>query len=525
MPTPLRLLVLVLALLVAGSVGRSASADWTLIDDRWFELSLAGKPCGSIHAMTEAEGDRVRSTRTMQMRLARGETKVEISSQTIFLETAKGEPIEASMRQAMGGAPVETTFVFTRDGNEWKVAIRDNTASREKRVPVGGWLTPAALERFVRDRMKAGAREITYQSIDVETGLEVVSVVMQKKGNGQANIDHEPAARTIPISIWSSVDSLQKLDVTERYASDGLLVDSTAKLGIGELKTRFTSKEKAIEASQKSGAEVLVNSFVPAKRRIFGVMEKTSLALRISAKEGEISEFPSVGAQRVTRTGPNEIRVEIEADRGSAPVGDEATNPVYLARSTLIDGSDPAVRAIFDAALPKDDPAAATRSSRDTAEILRRATEAALPNKNLACAFASAAEAAKLRGGDCSEHGVLLAALLREAGIPARIAVGLVYADQFAGEKNVWAWHVWTQALLPTRDGTGLEWVDYDATLPVRFHAAHLCVAVGALEAGATDPMWTGTLSLIGNLSILDLLGEDAPKRNAKEPAAGKPTS
>lgn len=515
---PLRSPVVALLLAIVGICVRTAAADWTVEDDRWFELSLAGKPCGSIHAMIEREGDRVRSTRAMQMRLARGDTKVEVASQTTFLETARGEPIEATLHQAMGGAPVDTTFAFARDGGQWKVTIKDQTATREKMLPGEGWLAPAALERFVKERMKAGARDIKYQSVDVESGLEVVTVVMQKRGSGQANIDFEAAPRTIPVAVWSSVDSLQKLDVVERYAPDGLLVDSTVKLGIGELKTRLTSREKAIEASQKSGAEVLVNSFVPAKRRIFGVMEKTALSLRISMKEGEIAEFPSVGAQRVHRTGPNEIELEIQADRGSAPVGDEATNPAYLAKSSLIDGSAPEVRAILERALPKD----SKLSPREKAEVLRKATERALPNKNLASAFASAAEAARSRGGDCSEHGVLLAALLREAGIPARIASGLIYADHFAGEKNVWAWHVWTQALLPTADGSGVEWVDYDATLPVRFHAAHICVAVGSLEGGATDPMWTSTLSLIGNLSILDLMPDDQKQKpsGAKAPAS-----
>jgi transglutaminase-like putative cysteine protease len=182
-------------------------------------------------------------------------------------------------------------------------------------------------------------------------------------------------------------------------------------------------------------------------------------------------------------------------------MGDEATSPIYLGRSALIDHEAPEVRAILDASLDRT----VKRSPRDVAEILRRATNSALPNKNLATGFASAAEAARLRGGDCSEHAVLLAALARGAGIPARIASGLIYADRFAGQSNVWVWHVWTQCLVPTADGTGLEWLDYDATLPTRFHAAHVCVAVGAVEGGGADPIWTSVVRLVGNLDILDL--------------------
>ena len=40
---------------------------------------------------------------------------------------------------------------------------------------------------------------------------------------------------------------------------------------------------------------------------------------------------------------------------------------------------------------------------------------------------ATAAEVARSREGDCTEHAVLLAALARARGIPARVAMGLVY--------------------------------------------------------------------------------------------------
>jgi hypothetical protein len=533
----LSLALLLLALLVAGPLALAqapsqapsqAGAEpaaksldgWEVVTDRWYELTLAGQPCGSIHALVERQGERIRSSKVMQMRLARGDTTVEVASETRFVESARGEPIEASLRQRMGAKPTETTVQFRRDGDAWIADIRDGgegKPAREKRLPGEGWLPPAALDRFVTERIRAGARQIEFRSVDVESGLEVVTVTMRRKGSGMANIDHEAAPRTLPVSLWTAIDSLQKIEVTERYAGDGVLVESAAPLGIGELKTRLTSRERAINASQRAGAEVLVASFVPAKRRIFGVMEKMRLAVRVETKSGEISEFPSVGAQRVRRVAPNALEITVDAARGSEPEPGDATNPAYLARSSLIDGSAPSVRRILEATLPKDREA----TPAERAELLRRATDRALPSKNLASPFASAAEAAEARGGDCSEHAVLLAALLRETGIPARVASGLVYADRFAGERNVWAWHVWTQALLPEPDGT-LRWRDLDATLPVPYHAAHICVAVGALEAGATDPMWSSTLSLIGNLSILDLTGEESERAfsEAATPAA-----
>ena len=62
---------------------------------------------------------------------------------------------------------------------------------------------------------------------------------------------------------------------------------------------------------------------------------------------------------------------------------------------------------------------------------------------------------AESREGDCTEHAVLLAALARACGIPARVAIGLVYVDQAGG----FGYHMWTEMYLSG------HWIPLDATL------------------------------------------------------------
>ena len=133
------------------------------------------------------------------------------------------------------------------------------------------------------------------------------------------------------------------------------------------------------------------------------------------------------------------------------------------------------------------------------AKTFRSAVADHIANQNLGSAFASASETAQTKSGDCTEYAVLLAALLRADGIPSRVAAGLVWAEYFAGEKNVFAWHLWTQALI------GGRWVDLDATLPSNgesFHVGHVLLAVTPLTDAASDPAWASLLSSMGNLSI-----------------------
>ncbi|MBI4557938.1 MAG: transglutaminase domain-containing protein, partial [Candidatus Hydrogenedentes bacterium] len=53
--------------------------------------------------------------------------------------------------------------------------------------------------------------------------------------------------------------------------------------------------------------------------------------------------------------------------------------------------------------------------------------------------FPSALDVLKTRVGDCNEHTVLFVALARAADIPSRIAIGVVWSDQYAG----FYYHAW----------------------------------------------------------------------------------
>ncbi len=99
----------------------------------------------------------------------------------------------------------------------------------------------------------------------------------------------------------------------------------------------------------------------------------------------------------------------------------------------------------------------------------------------------SAVEVLETRTGDCNEHAVLLTALLRAAGIPARECVGVVYAnDRFF-------YHAWTEAYIG-------RWVSMDATMnQLPTDAAHIKLVEGGLDRQ------TDIIPLIGKLK-LDIL-------------------
>ncbi|UCF85386.1 MAG: transglutaminase domain-containing protein, partial [Desulfobacteraceae bacterium] len=82
----------------------------------------------------------------------------------------------------------------------------------------------------------------------------------------------------------------------------------------------------------------------------------------------------------------------------------------------------------------------------------------------------SALEVFKTRVGDCNEHAVLLTALLRASGIPARVSVGIVYA------RGKFFYHAWNEAFLGT-------WISIDAALnQTPTDATHIKLVEGGLD-------------------------------------------
>jgi hypothetical protein len=118
--------------------------------------------------------------------------------------------------------------------------------------------------------------------------------------------------------------------------------------------------------------------------------------------------------------------------------------------------------------------------------------------KTLDVGLASASEVAETGRGDCTEHAVLLAGMLRAAGVPSRTASGLIYVDEALGRKNVFGYHMWTQAWLDGR------WVDLDATLGpgTPFDAAHIALSYSAMADGEQLNDMVDLVPVFGRLTV-----------------------
>jgi hypothetical protein len=220
---------------------------------------------------------------------------------------------------------------------------------------------------------------------------------------------------------------------------------------------------------------------------------RTAKTCTLRAKDGRLAELPSSGAQRFERTDAASGIVRVDADTGSKATPAEASDARFARASVVADAADPEIRALAERALEgvPDSPVA-------KADALRAAVFRHLSRKNLASGFATASECVRSRAGDCTEHAVLLCALLRTQGIPARVASGLLYVAESGAVRNSYGWHMWTQALI---DGS---WVDLDAVLPgsVRFDASHVLTGTSPADGGSLDTDLARIVDLMGDTEI-----------------------
>ncbi|MGH6616479.1 transglutaminase-like domain-containing protein [Sphingomonas sp.] len=85
----------------------------------------------------------------------------------------------------------------------------------------------------------------------------------------------------------------------------------------------------------------------------------------------------------------------------------------------------------------------------------------------------SALQSWRRRAGDCTEDATLLAGLARAAGIPARVASGLIYSRaRYHGARNAFMPHSWVVAYV---DGS---WKSFDISFG-SFDASHIALAIG----------------------------------------------
>ena len=252
-----------------------------------------------------------------------------------------------------------------------------------------------------------------------------------------------------------------------------------------------TTEARALAESQPATFDLGLDVMVPVGRRLADPHGTRRIQYRVSLEGDDPAElFTSGPSQQVEKIDASTARVTVWAVRSASDSGNvnAAADPPDegdRAANSLIQSDDPRIVDIARrAAADASDPWA-------TVVALERYVEGYMTETNFSTGFATAAEVAQNKTGDCTEHAVLLAALIRAREIPARVAVGLVYYRQ------AYAYHMWTEAYVEGR------WIALDATRGRGgIGAAHLKVSDSNLKGISPYNTFLPVLKMIGRLKI-----------------------
>lgn len=482
-----------LRLIVAASllVGPAAGAAGVTPEERWYTLELLGERAGWMRTATSVRSDgALISGSGLLIRLARGPMVVEMRVAQESVETADGDPIEMRVRRELGGAPEEVVWTFDGDTIRIVESQGDRSIERTQPVPEGDWLTPGEAERLIKDSIVRGDDRITYTVLDPSLGV-LQPVEATHRRDGEATIRAQ--GRDIRAQRWIATHSILPDVATIDFVSDeGVTMRS--ETAMGGLTLAMTLADRDVALSLPGAAPELVATSLVEPSEPIDQPRALRAATYTLSTEGRLPDVPTVGAQRFERIDERSGRVHV--DLGVvAPTNDRPSD--YLSATLSLDASDERIRALVERAGVEGLPPA------ERAERLRRFVLETIDEKSLGVGFATASEVARSLEGDCTEHAVLLAAMLRASGVPSRLVGGLVYVEEFLGRRDVFGFHMWTQALLEGVDGAS-RWVDLDAAISPEapYDAAHIALGVSGAGAGGEATLMSAVASMLGRLEI-----------------------
>jgi hypothetical protein len=235
-----------------------------------------------------------------------------------------------------------------------------------------------------------------------------------------------------------------------------------------------------VATSPLDPVELISKMLLPCPVALEDLSKVGSITYLLRPKEGGLV-IPQADTQVVRRLEDGTMEVTVRPLKPNAGVafpykGNDPNILVALKPTARLQCED---KSIVDLARQ------AIGDANDAAEAVRR-IEAFVAGhvryKDLSVGYASAAEVARNRQGDCTEHAVLAAALCRAVGIPAKVVTGLAYVQEFAGVKNCLGGHAWTVAYV------GGQWIGLDAAFKGTgrggYDAGHIALAIGDGEPG-----------------------------------------
>lgn len=458
-----------------------AKTDWEpSTEETWMGVYYKGKKIGySTHTVTpQADRYEVLERAYLSPRVLGEQKEIRTSTRAIL----DRDYVLKEVHFKMESGPVDFFLTGHVEGKKLYVRLhggKDATGhtidlSDEPRLPV----TVRSL--IGRKRIRPGDRYkigIFDPSIVGQTELQIEVVGVEEIEHAGAKVEAYKLHETVgTVESWSWV------------TEEGQTLKEESPMGFTLLRE---SREDALSKGWPTGENVdlIASTAIPVSRYIEHPNRLKEIEMRVQSSAvgrlAGLSPRQEVDGSLVT------IRRERSLSDLIAPLplkGRELAP--YLRPEPLIPSDDQEIKFVAQGALGKtqDGYGAVKRLAEFVYLHLEKVPLVSVPDGK---------QVLKLRKGDCNEHAVLFATLGRAAGLPTKVAVGVVYSQ------GSFFYHAWNEVFLRDRSGHG-RWIAIDSTFnQVPADVTHMKMAEGSLEKQLQ------VMSFIGNTQIEILRAEE----------------
>lgn len=482
-------------LLSVWTIGCTEADKQPLAGETWDVILMQGAPLGYVHTVTrqvERDGQPLLEVEaTQRMTIQRFGDQAAPGASFKSLETLDGRMIHFESQQQVG--PTAQSARGEVSGGQLVIETSTTGKTQSSSIPWSdGYGGLFAMEHsLLRKPLKPGEQR-TVQAL-APLFNQLVTYEFTAKDAEETR-------------LLEGNQRLLRIDVQTRFGNGNTVRSIVWTDPKGEiLKTRTdafswetyrTTKERALKGSGGS-ADLGLATIVRLEQPLANAHQTRRVRYEVSINgEPGVPEnnpariFPGGPGQQVQPITENTAELIVTAAKpASGPQVSPSTPPSDADRqpNNLVQSDNELVVQMAREAASGD------TDSRRVALGLERYVKSNVRTKNFTQALATAADVAQTREGDCTEHAVLLAALARANGIPARVAIGLVYVPSLQG----FGYHMWNEVYV---EG---DWLALDATLGQGgIGAAHIKLAHSSLAGGDAFTAFLPVAQVLGRLKI-----------------------
>jgi hypothetical protein len=469
--------------------------DWYAVMMRDRDGTYRKSGCGQIRI--ERKGDRIITYSSFELDVRRGAASVVMVAEESNTETVDAKPISFNTSMTAAKMTVQSKGTIKDGVVRMETTQAGRTTQAEYEYPRGALMAWGLMRESLRKR----------DSTDSHTMKAYVPSI---RPDGSVELTFK-YGKTETIDVFGRLTEAQRVDQTFQFGAASFDIvswmddDGTVlmqDMNVSFLPIRMIKCPEAIAKRPGDPPEIFTATLVELDEPINrAAVDEVAYTLRLTTPESEMPILPATGMQTPTPIDEHSVRLTVRRLNHQKLAHLDRVEPPenlarYLQSNIYVDVKDSAIQKL------------AAEAARDAdgekpyalADALRRFVSEQIADKNLNIGYATASEVARHMEGDCTEHAVLLTALARANGLPARAVTGLVGIPSRPGSRvaDRLGYHMWTQVWI---DG---NWVDIDAAQrQTDCDPTHIALSIMPLTSDVVvEEELLSTLQIIGQLEV-----------------------